>query len=439
MKYELSPSILSADFARLGEEIKAVEQTGVNYLHIDVMDGMFVPSISFGFPIIKSIRKMSNMVFDVHLMVEQPERYIEETAASGADIITIHAEACKHPDRAIEQIHQLGKKAGIALNPSTSLHELDYLLEKVDMVLLMTVNPGFGNQKYIPYCTGKVKELRTMIEERGLQTDIEVDGGINAATIDAVLEAGANILVAGSAVFGKETAKMQKIPETAGRLSGESQMKRAVIISGGKIQTDFALAFLRTQTWNYVIGADKGVIFCHKNQIMPTHIVGDFDSAGETEYEYFQKNTDVPIKRLNPVKDYTDTDVALRLALELGAEEITILGGTGARIDHTAANVRILFLALQKGVRAYLLDEHNKMWLTDHAVSIKKEEQFGKYLSLFAMGGAVKDLTLQGVFYPLDHYLLEGMDPLCVSNEITEEACRINFSEGVVLVIESKD
>ena len=372
MKYELSPSILSADFARLGEEIKAVEQTGVNYLHIDVMDGMFVPSISFGFPIIKSIRKMSNMVFDVHLMVEQPERYIEETAASGADIITIHAEACKHPDRAIEQIHQLGKKAGIALNPSTSLHELDYLLEKVDMVLLMTVNPGFGNQKYIPYCTGKVKELRTMIEERGLQTDIEVDGGINAATIDAVLEAGANILVAGSAVFGKETAKMQKIPETAGRLSGESQMKRAVIISGGKIQTDFALAFLRTQTWNYVIGADKGVIFCHKNQIMPTHIVGDFDSAGETEYEYFQKNTDVPIKRLNPVKDYTDTDVALRLALELGAEEITILGGTGARIDHTAANVRILFLALQKGVRAYLLDEHNKMWLTDHAVSIKK-------------------------------------------------------------------
>ena len=189
MKYELSPSILSADFAKLGEEIRTVEQAGVNYLHIDVMDGMFVPSISFGFPIIKSIRKISKMVFDVHLMVEQPERYIEEIAASGADIITIHAEACKHPDRAIEQIHQSGKKAGIALNPSTSLRELDYLLEKVDMVLLMTVNPGFGNQKYIPYCTGKIKELRTIIEEKGLQTDIEVDGGINDTTIDAVLEA----------------------------------------------------------------------------------------------------------------------------------------------------------------------------------------------------------------------------------------------------------
>ena len=172
---------------------------------------------------------------------------------------------------------------------------------------------------------------------------------------------------------------------------------------------------------------------------MPTHIVGDFDSAGETEYEYFQKNTDIPIKRLNPVKDYTDTDVALRLALELGAEEITILGGTGARIDHTAANVRILFLALQKGVRAHLLDENNRIWLTDHAVSIRKEEQFGKYLSLFAMGGAVEDLTLKGVFYPLDGYRLDGMDPLGVSNEITEDVCWITFSKGVLLVIESKD
>lgn len=155
----------------------------------------------------RAIRKISNMIFDVHLMVEQPERYIEEAAASGADIITIHAEACKHPDRAIEQIHQLGKKAGIALNPSTSLHELDYLLEKVDMVLLMTVNPGFGNQKYIPYCTGKIRELREWIQKRGLLTDIEVDGGINDTTIDAVLEAGANILVAGSAVFGNKTAE----------------------------------------------------------------------------------------------------------------------------------------------------------------------------------------------------------------------------------------
>ena len=287
MKYELSPSILSADFARLGEEIKAVEQTGVNYLHIDVMDGMFVPSISFGFPIIKSIRKMSNMVFDVHLMVEQPERYIEETAASGADIITIHAEACKHPDRAIEQIHQLGKKAGIALNPSTSLHELDYLLEKVDMVLLMTVNPGFGNQKYIPYCTGKVKEPRTMIEERGLQTDIEVDGGINAATIDAVLEAGANILVAGSAVFGKETAKnAEKNTGNCWQIIRRITNEASSDHKRGQNSDRFCPCFLRTQTWDYVIGADKGVIFCHKNQIMPTHL-------SETLIRLARRNTSI--------------------------------------------------------------------------------------------------------------------------------------------------
>lgn len=207
----LAPSILSADFTRLGEEIRTVADAGAQYIHIDVMDGDFVPSISFGMPVIKAVRGVTDKVFDVHLMVSEPDRYIAEFAACGADIITVHAEACRHLDRTVALIHSLGKKAGVALNPATDLSVLNYILDQVDMVLLMSVNPGFGGQKYIPYCTQKIRDLRRMTEERGLCIDIEVDGGIGDATIREALEAGANVLVAGSAVFGSQPA--QKVRE----------------------------------------------------------------------------------------------------------------------------------------------------------------------------------------------------------------------------------
>lgn len=197
----LAPSILSADFSRLGEELATVEKNGISILHIDVMDGMFVPSISLGFPVIESIRKNSKMIFDVHLMIKEPERYLERFAMSGADIITVHAEACLHLHRTIQQIKQLGKKCGVALNPATSLSMLDYVLEDLDMVLLMTVNPGFGGQSFIPAMYEKIGTLRETITKRNLDIDIEVDGGIKAANARQVTEAGANILVAGSAVF----------------------------------------------------------------------------------------------------------------------------------------------------------------------------------------------------------------------------------------------
>ena len=207
---KLAPSILSADFAALGEDVKKAERAGAQYLHIDVMDGAFVPSLSLGFPIIQSIRKLTDLVFDVHLMICDPDRYIGEFVAAGADIVTVHAEACPHLNRTIASIKEQGAKAGVVLNPATPLTALEYILEDLDMVLLMTVNPGFGGQKYIESCTRKIRELRGWITERGLNIDIEVDGGIKLDNVGKVLDAGANVIVAGSAVFGGDVEQNVK-------------------------------------------------------------------------------------------------------------------------------------------------------------------------------------------------------------------------------------
>ena len=207
----LAPSILAADFAHLGAQIEEVEKAGAQLLHIDVMDGHFVPSISFGIPLISSIRKASGLKFDVHLMITEPDRYIDAFADAGADMITVHAEACRHLNRTLMHIRERGLRAGVALNPATPLNVLDYVYDCTDMILVMSVNPGFGGQKFIPSAMDKIRALKAGIDAMGKNIDIQVDGGITLDNVADINAAGANVIVSGSSVFAGNISENVKV------------------------------------------------------------------------------------------------------------------------------------------------------------------------------------------------------------------------------------
>ena len=204
---KIAPSILSANFSNLGQDIKNVESCKVDMIHIDVMDGLFVPNTTIGAPVVKSIRECTDLEFDVHLMIENPDKHIDDFAKAGSDIITVHAEATKHLHRTIQNVKKHGIKCGVALNPATSLKEVEWVIGDVDMILLMTVNPGFGGQGYIEAMTDKVKELRNIIDKKGLNIDIEVDGGISLDNVKMLYNAGANVFVSGSSIFNSKDIK----------------------------------------------------------------------------------------------------------------------------------------------------------------------------------------------------------------------------------------
>ena len=212
--YILSPSILAADFGNLANDIEIIDKAGAQYVHVDIMDGIFVPSISMGMPVMQSIRKATDRVFDVHLMITEPIRYIEEFKKAGADIITVHAEACHNLSATLDKIREVGCKVGVSINPHTNISAIEGVLDKVDMVLLMTVQPGFGGQKYMDIVTPKIVEMKKMIDDKGLNIDLEVDGGISADNVRTVLDAGANVIVAGSAVYKNDvTANVKEFLE----------------------------------------------------------------------------------------------------------------------------------------------------------------------------------------------------------------------------------
>jgi len=332
---KLAPSILSADYNSLGMQLEAVTKGGADYVHLDVMDGHFVPNLSMGFPIIQSLRKQSGLVFDVHLMVENPKEFIARFAQAGADIITFHVESCADADEVYEIISMIkatGKKAGLALRPDTALATIFEFVPHVDMVLIMSVMPGFGGQDFIANSLDKARELREYVDGPGYKLDIQMDGGINFANVRDVLEAGVNVVVMGSAIFGHSNihAATKKIKGIFNEYR-KTKTKIVIFANGEEDNLDFFAQIV--QSAGYIICCDGGANFAAKLGLVPNMIVGDFDSL-DTCVKAMYEIEDVTFAKFPVEKNITDLELAVDMALKKSPDEILILGGYGGRIDH---------------------------------------------------------------------------------------------------------
>lgn len=452
--YQLAPSILSADFNRLGEQIQRVEKAECRWLHIDIMDGMFVPSISFGMPVVKSIRKESSLYFDVHMMVKDPERYVEEFQSCGADMITVHAEACRDLAETVKKIHETGADAGVAVNPDTPFSAVTDVMDQVEMILIMSVYPASAARSISrSRRRGSVRSAEcwmkrdwSMCTFRSMaastaRPSMKSLRQVPTSSWQALLYLAATSSRTCASCRKKflHTAKRQnKIQKDRKKRQGNV---RTCIISGGMIEPDFAFPYLQKQQFDIILAADRGLEFCYHYQIMPTYILGDFDSLSPKILNYYKENHVAPIREFNPMKDNTDTDIAFQQAIVLGSSEITILGATGGRLDHFLSIVQNLKTAWEKKIPAYIVDSRNLITIpVETSFEIRKEEQFGKYVSFFPLEKEVASITLEGFAYPLDHhYLPNTSGGLCVSNEIVEETAHVSYEGGILLMVQSRD
>ena len=434
---KLAPSILSADFSLLGHQMDIITKAGADYMHIDVMDGHFVPNISIGFPVIQSLRKQAGLVFDVHLMVDNPKAFISQSAQAGADIITFHVEACDDTDEVYEIINMIkaaGRKAGLALRPDTPLQRVLEFVPYVDMVLIMSVMPGFGGQDFIAESLDKTRSLREYATDSGHSLDIQIDGGINFANVREVIESGVNVVVVGSAIFSHSNiyAATKKFKNICSEYE-KTRTKIVIFANGEADDLDFFAEV--AQDADLIICSDGGASFASKLELVPHMIVGDFDSL-DKHIKAAYENKDVTFYDFPVDKNATDLELAVGLALKKSPDEIVILGGYGGRADHFLGNIQTLVMAAKADVKAFMVSASTKMFIINRFAEIQREHY--DYISLVPLEAEVSGITTTGLKYPLCAETLHIGNTVGISNEFTELVATVMVNNGLLLAICTK-